>query len=75
MCWGLFSYQLSPHHHSTYCALDSLWKEKSLVDCVDSVIGFNITLLLEQDWSSVQPIISPEHGEATLFVTVDQSPV
>lgn len=59
----------------TYCAFDTLWKEKSLVDCVDSVIGLNITVPLQQDWSRVQSVIGPEHGEAAFFVTVDQGPV
>lgn len=59
----------------TYCAFDSLWEEEPLVDCIDSVIGFNITLLLQQDRSGVQSIICPEHCEPGLFVTMDQSPV
>lgn len=59
----------------TYCAFDSLWEEKSLVDCVDGVIGFNITLPLQQDWSGVQSVIGPEHCEPALFVTMDQGPV
>lgn len=58
-----------------YCAFDSLWEEEPLVDCVDGVIGFNITLLLQQDWSGVQTVIGPEHCEAALFVTMDQGPV
>lgn len=60
--------------HYTYCAFDSLWEEKSLVDSVDGVIWFNVTLSLQQDWSGVQSIISPEHCEPALFVTMDQGP-
>lgn len=59
----------------TYCAFYSLWEEKSLVDGVDSVIGFNITLSLQQDGTSIQSVISPEHCKPALFVTVDQCPV
>ena len=59
----------------TYSAFHSLWEEEPLVDGVDSVIRLNITLPLQQDWSSVQPIISPEHCEPAFFVTMDQGPV
>ena len=62
-------------HPRTYGALDSLWEEKPLVDGVDSVVGFHVTLPLQQDWSSVQSVIGPEHCEPALFVTVDQGPV
>lgn len=62
-----------PHHH-TYCAFDSLWEQKPLVDCVDGVVGFNIALPLQQDRSSVQSIIGPEHREPAFFVAVDQGP-
>ncbi len=71
MCFPTHS--VFPHVY-TYCAFDPLWEEKSLVDCVDSVIGFNVTLPLQQDWSSVKSIISPEHCEPALFVTMDQGP-
>jgi len=63
-----------PFPMTTHCAFDPLWEEKSLVDCVDGIIAFNITLPLQQDWSGVQSIISPEYCEPALFVTMDQRP-
>lgn len=71
----VFSTHNALPHQNTYSAFDSLWEEKPLVDSVDSVVGFNITLPLQQNGSGVQSIISPEHCEPAFFVPMDQGPV
>lgn len=58
-----------------YHSIDALWEEEPVVECVHGVVLLDRTLPLQQDWSSVQSIISPEHCEASFLVTVDQGPV
>lgn len=57
-------------HH----AFDSLWKQKALIDGIHGVIRLYITVFLQQDWPSVQSIISPKDSKSTLFVTMNKSP-
>lgn len=66
-----FRYQADRIHS----ALHPLREQEPLVDGADGVIGLYITLPLEQDWSGVQSVVSPEHGEPALLVPVDQGPV
>lgn len=54
---------------------DSLWKQEALIDGIHCVIRLNITLFLQQDWPSVQSIISPKHCKSTFFVAMDKSPI
>ena len=61
-------------HQQTHSALHPLREQEPLVDGADGVVGLYITLPLEQDWSGVQSIVSPEHGEPSLLVPVDQGP-
>lgn len=70
---GLFTHNALPYRY-TYCAFDSLREEESLVNSVDGVIRLNITLSLQQNWSGVQSVISPEDCEPSLFVSMDQGP-
>ena len=57
-----------------YHGLDALWKEEAIVEGVHRVVGFHRTLSLEQDGTGVQTIISPEDGEPSLLIPLDQSP-
>lgn len=57
-----------------YHGLDALWKEEAIVEGVHRVVGFHRTLSLEQDGTRVQTIISPEDGEPSLLIPLDQSP-
>lgn len=59
----------------TYGAFDSLWEEKPFVDRVHGVVGFNVALLLQEDGPGVESVISPEDGETSFFVTMDQRPM
>lgn len=58
----------------TYGAFDALWEEKPLVDGVDRVVGIDIALPLEKDGPGVEAVVSPEHCESALSVSVDQRP-
>lgn len=64
----------SDHVKSANHRFDSLWKEESVVERVHCVIGLNGTLFLQQDGPGVQTIVSPEHCEASFFITMDQGP-
>lgn len=55
-------------------SLDALGEQEALIDGVDSVIRQHITLPLQQDRSSVQSIICPEHSEPAFLVTMDECP-
>ena len=55
-------------------SLDSLGEQEAFVDGVDCVIGLHIALSLQQDWSSVQSIICPEHSEPAFLVAMDECP-
>ena len=57
-----------------YHGFDALWEEEAVVECVHCVVWLDSTLLLQQDWSGVQSIVSPEHGEASFLIPLDQSP-
>lgn len=61
-------------HLYTHCASDSLWEQEPLVDGVDGVVGFNVTLPLQQDRSGIQSVVGPEHREPALLVSMDQGP-
>ncbi|KAF7662760.1 hypothetical protein LDENG_00228700, partial [Lucifuga dentata] len=43
-------------------------------ESVHSVVGLNGTFPLQQDRSSVQTVISPEHCEAGFLIAIDQGP-
>lgn len=60
--------------HLYYHGFDAFGEEEAVVERVHSVIGFHSTLPLQQDWPSVQPIISPEHTESSFLITMDKSP-
>lgn len=57
-----------------YHGLDALRKEEAVVERVHGVIRLHGTLLLQQDWPSVQSIISPENCETGFLISLDQSP-
>lgn len=58
----------------SYHGLDALGVEEAVVNAVHGVVGLHVTLLLQQDGACVQPIVSPENGEAGLLIPLDQSP-
>lgn len=55
-------------------SLDAFGEQEALVDGVDCVIRQHITFPLQQDWSSVQAIICPEHSEPAFLVTMNECP-
>lgn len=59
----------------SYHSFHSVWKEKTVVERVYSIIGLYITNFLEQNWSCIQPIIGPENRKACLFISMNQGPV
>lgn len=57
-----------------YHGFDALWEEEAVVECIHCVVWLDGTLPLQEDWSGIQSIISPEHGEASFLIPLDQSP-
>lgn len=60
---------LQPYH-----AFDALWEEETVVQRAHGVIWKHLTFLLQQKVPGVQPVISPEDGEASFLVSMYEGP-
>lgn len=57
-----------------YHPFDALWEEETIVQRAHGVIWKHLTLLLQQKVASVQAIISPEDGEASFLISMNEGP-
>lgn len=57
-----------------YHPFDALWEEETIVQRAHGVIWKHLTLLLQQKVTSVQAIISPEDGEASFLISMNEGP-
>lgn len=57
-----------------YHPFDALREEEPIVQCAHGVIWKHLTLLLQQKVTSVQTIISPEDGEASFLISMNEGP-
>ena len=48
---------------------------KSIIDWIYGVVFANVTFSLEEDWSSVEAIISPEYGKSPFTISLHQGPI
>lgn len=60
---------LQPYH-----PFDALREEETVVQRAHGVIWEHLTLLLQQKVASVQTVISPEDGEASFLIAMNEGP-